>query len=175
MKRLMLVTGGLLLAASGSSLALAQATPSGVRGDLIAQLDDAGNKLAQLAQAIPQDKYSWRPAPGVRSIGEVLMHVTSANYFFAGSVGGRATPPDTTISDKRQVAEHVKGAFAHARSVIAGMSDADLDKPTTLMGRPYTYRSVLLLTVTHAHEHLGQMIAYARANAVTPPWSMAGN
>ena len=171
MKRFTLVS--LALALLSVPALLAQAAPAGVRGDLIAQLDDAGNKLAQLAQAIPQNKYSWRPAPGVRSIGEVLNHVASANVFFMTGVGARGTFPDTTVSDRAKVTEQLKAAFTHARSTMAGVSDADLDKPTKLMNMSFTYRSLLLLTVTHAHEHLGQLISYARANGVTPPWSAA--
>jgi uncharacterized damage-inducible protein DinB len=173
MKRFTLAALALALV-SGPTL-FAQAAPTGLRGDLIAQLDDAGNKLAQLAQAIPQDKYSWRPSQGVRSIREVLMHVTSANYFFAGGVGKQGTYPDSTTSDKAQVAEHVKRSFDHMRATIAGVTDADLDKSTKLMGQNFTYRGVLLLSVTHAHEHLGQLIAYARSNGVMPPWSAASN
>jgi len=172
MKRFIRAT--LVLALAPAVALVAQSAPTGVRGDLIAQLDDAGSKLAQLAQAIPQNKYTWRPAQGVRSVSEVLMHVTGANYFFAGSVGKQATYPDSTMTDRTQVAEQVKRSFAHMRATMAGVSDADLDKSTTLFGQTFTYRGVLLLAVTHAHEHLGQMIAYARANGVTPPWSMAG-
>jgi uncharacterized damage-inducible protein DinB len=173
MKRIPLVALAFTLV-SGPAV-LAQAAPTGLRGDLIAQLDDAGNKLAQLAQAIPQDKYAWRPAQGVRSVREVLMHVTNANYFFAGGVGRQTQYADSTISDKAQVAELVKRSFDHMHSTMAAVGDADLDKSTTLMGQNFTYRGVLLLAVTHAHEHLGQLIAYARANGVTPPWSASGN
>ena len=175
MKRSMMSALGVLLAGGVWSHALAQAAPAGIRGDLIAQLDAAGNKLAQLAQAIPQNKYAWRPAAGVRSIREVLMHVATSNYFFAGMVGPQAAYPDSTINDPAQVSDQIKRSFAHLRTLVTGMSDADLDKSTTMFGRPATYRSVLLLVVAHTHEHLGQAIAYARANGVTPPWSGGGD
>jgi uncharacterized damage-inducible protein DinB len=65
----------------------------------------------------------------------------------------------------------LRRSFDHVRTAVRAMSDADLDKPTTMFGQRTTYRNVLLTTVAHAHEHLGQLIAYARCNGVVPPWS----
>ena len=44
------------------------AAPAGFRADYVAEVDDVGKKLIDLAQAMPADKYGWRPAPGVRSV-----------------------------------------------------------------------------------------------------------
>lgn len=175
----LLPTLGLALAVGASPLS-AQQGPAGVRGDMLAQLDDAANKLAQLAEAIPQEKYAWRPAEGVRSMSQVFVHVASANFFFPTMVGvqpGSRPPRDAeqTITDKAQVVDWLKRSFDHARSAIRGVSDADLDKPVDMFGQKTTGRGVLLTMVSHAHEHLGQAIAYARSNGVVPPWSAAGN
>jgi len=155
------------------------AAPTGVRGEILAQFDDAATKLLQLAEAIPQEKYAWRPAAGVRSVSEVLMHVTGGNPFILGMAGVPALaglPPDgeRTVTDKAQVIEQLRRSSEYVRAAIRGMPDADLDEPATLFGRPSTKRNVLFLTATHAHEHLGQLIAYARTNGVVPPWSRAG-
>jgi uncharacterized damage-inducible protein DinB len=146
---------------------------------MVAQLDDAAGKLVQLAEAMPQEKYAWRPAEGVRSVSEVFVHVASANFFFPTMAGVQATsrPPrdaEKTVTEKAQVVDWLKRSMDHARSAIRGLTDADLDKPANMFGRPTTYRNVLLTMVSHVHEHLGQSIAYARMNHVTPPWSAAG-
>lgn len=168
----------LALVAAAASRASAQAAPAGVRADLIAQFDDAATKLAQLAQAIPQDKYTWRPGTGVRSVSEVLMHVTGGNYFiltFAGvkAPGGMPENMETAVTDRAQVLDQLQRSFEHVRAALRAMPEADLDKPTQMFGQQTTNRNVCLTTVTHAHEHLGQLIAYARMNGVVPPWSMA--
>jgi uncharacterized damage-inducible protein DinB len=178
MKSIALVTLGLITTVT---VAAAQATqtaaaPTGIRAELLAQLDDAAGKLQQLAEAIPQDKYSWRPGTGVRSAGEVLGHVTGANYYlltFAAVKAPADAPQSETVTDRAQAIQQMRRSFDHVRNVMRNFSDADLDKPTTMFGQQTTYRGVLLLTVTHAHEHLGQLIAYARSNGVTPPWSRA--
>jgi uncharacterized damage-inducible protein DinB len=183
MKRLVLALTATL--AAGSAVASAQAAPAaapaaaltGVRADMLAQLDDAASKIEQLAGAIGQDKYGWRPAQGVRSVSEVLMHVVGGNYYvltFAGVQPSTqlARDAEKSVTDKAQVAAALKQSFDHVRTAIRGAKDADLDKPTTMFGRQTTMRNVYLTTVSHAHEHLGQLIAYARSNGVVPPWSM---
>ncbi|MGH7530074.1 MAG: DinB family protein [Gemmatimonadales bacterium] len=165
----------LLALVPAAPLAAQTAAPTGVRGDLIAQLDEAATKLEQLGEAIPQDKYGWRPGTGVRSVGEVLMHVANGNYYLLGMAGISAPEgamgSENAVTDRAQVVERMRTSFEHVRNAIRGMSDAELDKPATMFGRQTTNRNVLLTTVSHAHEHLGQLIAYARTNGVTPPWS----
>jgi uncharacterized damage-inducible protein DinB len=146
---------------------------------MIAQFDDAATKLSQLAGAFGQDKYNWRPGAGVRSVSEVLMHLTGANYYvltFAGVQPSKqlARDAETSITDKAQVAAELTASFEHVRAALRRLPDADLDKPATMFGNQTTVRNVYLTVVTHAHEHLGQLIAYARSNGVVPPWSRAG-
>jgi uncharacterized damage-inducible protein DinB len=157
------------------------AAPAGIRGELEAQLADAERKLVALAEAIPQDKYGWRPAEGVRSVSEVFVHVAGANFMITGIAG---VPRDTsvritaeterTLTDKAAVVDLLRRSFAHVRQAVAQVPEAELDAAVQLFGRPSTKRGVFLLLATHAHEHTGQAIAYARMNGVTPPWSAGG-
>src|SRR5882724_4245997 len=77
--------------AQGNQSPNAATTASGPRAELLRQLDDAQQKLVALAEAIPQEKYSWRPGEGVRSVSEVYMHVAGANYLIPRAVG--VNPP----------------------------------------------------------------------------------
>ena len=178
MKSITYATLSLLTVVATASLAAqaAPAAPKGVRGDMLAQLDDAASKIEQLAGAIPDDKLSWRPSAGVRSVSEVVMHVTGGNYYlltFAGVKPPADAPQGEQMADRATGIAQLKRSFDHVRNAIRNVTDADLDKPTTMFGMQTTYRNVYLTTVTHAHEHLGQLIAYARSNGVTPPWSRA--
>ena len=178
MKPIALIAIGLVTLAPAATRVSAQAPAplKGVRGDMLAQLDDAASKLEQLAGAIPEDKLSWRPAAGVRSVGEVLMHVTGGNYYvtsFAGVKAPADAPQGENAASRAEAIAQLKRSFDHVRAAIRNTSDADLDKPATMFGQQTTVRNVYLTTVTHAHEHLGQLIAYARGNGVTPPWSRA--
>jgi uncharacterized damage-inducible protein DinB len=154
----------------------AQAPSSGFRAEFLKQLDEVSGKLIELAQAVPAEKYSWRPAEGVRSVSEVYVHVASSNYFLMKFIG-IDTPPDftrdmeKTITQKPQVIEAMKKSFDHVRQAILRTPDSDLDKTVELFGQNTTIRDVFFTTAMHMHEHLGQSIAYARMNGVVPPWS----
>jgi uncharacterized damage-inducible protein DinB len=177
-----LALSALALVLAGPSLAVAQgadpAAATGLRKELVGQLADAEQKLVALADAMPAEKYTWRPAAGVRSVSEVFMHVVGANYMIPGIAGVTRKPdmalsPDmeTKVTDKAQVVEMLKKSFAHARQAVMDVPDAQMDASVSLFGTPSTNRGVLVLMATHAHEHLGQSIAYARMNGIVPPWS----
>lgn len=147
---------------------------AGMKSDILANFDDTQKKIISLAEAVPADKYAWRPSEGVRSISEVYMHISGANYMIPAGLGvkppaGLTRDMEKTVTEKAKVMEHLRQSFEHARKVLDGVED--MSKPTKLFGRDNTYGGVALLIVTHLHEHLGQSIAYARSNKVTPPWS----
>ena len=159
-----------------AGVAAAQEAPAGFRGEVLADLAALEKKLVGLAEVTPQEKYSWRPGPGVRSISEVFMHVAGANFFIPGAIGvkppaGLTRDIEKTVTEKAKVIETLKQSFAHVRQAITDTPDADLDKSIKLFGRPSTTRAAISAMATHTHEHLGQSIAYARTNGVKPPWS----
>lgn len=162
----------------GQNTPPAHAAPtSGIRAEFLNELRTQEQKFVSLAQAIPQDKYTWRPAEGVRSISEVFLHVAAANFNLPKLIG--VPPPsdfkvqgfDKSTTDKTKIVQSIQDAFAHMREAVVNMPDSDLEKQVDLFGTKYTYRGVLLFVLRHNAEHLGQAIAYARMNGVVPPWS----
>ncbi|HLU25858.1 MAG TPA: DinB family protein [Longimicrobiales bacterium] len=152
---------------------------SGLRAELIRDVEQLEQKYVGLAEAM-RGKYGWRPADGVRSVSEVFMHVAAANFTMPSMAGiqpPRAeelpAPPRELekVTDEAKVLEVLKHSFMHARHAIARVPDAELEAAVNLFGREATKRAVFMTIVTHMHEHLGQLIAYARMNGVTPPWS----
>jgi uncharacterized damage-inducible protein DinB len=162
------------------ALVFAQATPkpkkiTGFRGEFLANFDDVQSKVMELAEAVPEKKYGWRPGKGVRSISEVYMHVAGANYYLSTFLG-KTLPSDVPkdiekITDKQRALVELKKSFDYLRGVVASEKDSDLDKPVKMYGTQTTRRGVLITALAHLHEHLGQSIAYARMNGVVPPWS----
>lgn len=147
------------------------------RASLLRSLDDATGKMLRLAEAIPEDKYGWRPMEGVSSVREVLVHVAATNYGLAERLG---TKPPAGV-DRRKLGEVMqtkaealvvlRSSVAHIRGVLATIPAADLTPEVTVFGAQAPRLRVALLPVDHAHEHLGQLIAYARMNRIVPPWS----
>jgi uncharacterized damage-inducible protein DinB len=182
---LMLLAATLLLANAQSNApqqATIIATPapptSGFRAEFLNELKYEEDRFVRLAQAMPADKYTWRPAEGVRSVSEVYLHVAAANYNIPRLFG--MPPPagfkvqgfDKSTSDKAKVIETLRLSFEHMRGAALNMSDADLEKQVDwLEGKKNTNRGVMVFILRHAAEHLGQSIAYARINGIVPPWT----
>ena len=180
-----LTTVGLLVIALGSARVAAQVNPykegtpgvTGYRGEVMAEVMIQEDKLTRLAEAIPAEKYTWRPSADTRSFAEVFLHISAANYNLYKLVG---TPPPAGIdikslekstTDKAKVVATLKDSFAHAKQAIKSMPDADLEKSMDWFGGKNTERGILLFIVRHAAEHLGQSIAYARFAGIVPPWT----
>jgi uncharacterized damage-inducible protein DinB len=150
----------------------------GVRGSILFQIDEAREKLIALANAMPADKYGWRPGEGVRTTGEVFNHVAAANFFlptFWGAKVPAGVNPQTLekemSGDKAKTIDALTKSFDSAREAILAVPEADLDHKIKLFGHEATVRDAMMVIASHAHEHLGQSIAYARSNGVVPPWS----
>jgi uncharacterized damage-inducible protein DinB len=150
---------------------------TGYRSEVLAEVMIQEDKFLRLAAAIPAEKYTWRPAPDVRSVAEVFLHVSAANFNLYKLVG---TPPpagldvkglEKSTTDKTKVMATLKDSFEHARKAITSMPDADLNKSLDWFGGKNTERGILLFVTRHAAEHLGQSIAYARSIGVVPPWT----
>jgi uncharacterized damage-inducible protein DinB len=175
----------LSMLAFGSIRAASQVNPykdgtpgvTGYRAEVMAEVMVQEDKLTRLAEAIPAEKYTWRPSNDTRSFAEVFLHISAANYNLYKLVG---TPPpagvdvknlEKSTTDKAKVTATLKDSFAHAKQAIKSMPDADLDKSMDWFGGKNTERGVLLFVVRHTAEHLGQSIAYARFVGIIPPWT----
>ena len=150
----------------------------GFRAEYLYQLDDVQKKITDLAQAVPAEKYTWRPAEGVRSISEVYMHIAGANFLFPSFVGHKSPAGldrdlEKKVTEKAKVLDVLKQSFDHIRQAVMKTPDADLDKAAKFFGHETTVRDIFLTAALHMHEHLGQSIAYARMNGVVPPWTAA--
>jgi uncharacterized damage-inducible protein DinB len=173
-----------------------KAAPAGnaaVRQEILNIYNSAANKALALAKAVPQDKMSWRPMEGVRSFGEVFVHIAGSTLLFCSHAGmkmpegplhdlasvymkrGFELPEifasEAAIKDKAQITAVMEQAIAAARGYIGKLPETDLDKQVDFFGRSLTLRSVLIAMDEHTGEHLGQAIAYARVNHIVPPWS----
>ena len=166
---------------------------SPLRQEILFGYDLGAQEALSLAKAVPEDKYSWRPMEGVRSFGEVFMHMAGSTLLF-GSMTGMKIPDgpahdlatvymkkgfempelfaaEAAVKDKAKILEIMEQSFQIGRDMIRNMPDADLDKSFSFFGRPMTQRGLLIFMGNHLNQHVGQSIAYARVNHIVPPWS----
>jgi hypothetical protein len=159
------------------------------RSAVFSDLLDTGKKLLSLAQATPEDKFTWRPSgDGAYSVSEVYLLAASqyyhlpytfgairaAGYEFEGDdvTGGRgAAPPfEKSTTSKDRVILELIDSFSYFKNIMPTLTDADLDKPITLSGRRTTPNGGLFLMATDLHEYLAQAVDYARQTGVVLPW-----
>ena len=158
---------------------------SGFQTDLLNHIEYVQKEIVDLENAIPDKKFSWRPAKGVRSVSEVYAHLAFANFMMA-QIAGIKLPEDITITGpadaekwektltgKKELSERLVRSFEFLKASVKELSDADLEKSVEFFGNPMTVRSLFMLILSHQHEHLGQSIAYARMAGVVPPWTAA--
>lgn len=180
------------LAAALSLLAIAAPVSSqeaemgaGFTADWMADFQRVGERLVQLAGAVPAEKYSWAPSDEVRPVSSVYVHVAFTNTFLPMALG--AAPPaglelpedmnpmammkewEASITEKADVIAKLQESLDYAAQAVPTITD--LETVVETFGFPGTKRAYLLILLNHAHEHLGQSIAYARSNGVVPPWS----
>ncbi len=134
------------------------------------------DKITSLAEAIPAEKYVWRPGEGVRSVSEIFVHIGRANYFIASLMGAKmpedlSRDAEKTMTDKSDIQKMLKDSFRFVKEFVSNYDTGNLDKSVKTPFGELTNRDLLLSITSHPHKHLGQAIAYARINGVVPPWS----
>lgn len=165
----------LLTLALGAAALHAQ--PAGIFQGWDGEFSHVSQQLIALAEATPAEKFTWRPAPGVRSMSEVYMHIAVANFFLLSRTGP-AMPADIkddtekTVTAKADVIAWLKRSFDAVKAAHPAVKPADMKRRVKVFGSfEGTVESVYLRIIVHNNEHMGQLIAYARMNGIVPPWS----
>jgi hypothetical protein len=149
----------------------------------IADVENLRSKFVGLAEAFPEDRYDWRPMEGTRSVRDVLILIAAeANVFPAhwdlpaaeGAAEGyqaESARLDRLAGTKALLIQELDRSFDHLARSLAGMSDEERAADGRTFGRDMKVDAGITLALSDMHEHLGQLIAYARMNRIVPPWS----
>lgn len=133
-------------------------------------------QLVELAEATPEDKFSWRPAKGVRSTSEVYMHLALANFYLLSVTGpklpeGLTLEMEKSVTSKADVINWLKRSLEAVKTARLAETPQDLKRKVKINGRDADVDGMYLRIIVHANEHMGQLVAYARMTGVVPPWS----
>jgi uncharacterized damage-inducible protein DinB len=166
----------LLLSLFLTAPALPAQAPEGIWQGYDGEWTHVSQQLIALAEATPPEKFSWRPATGVRSVSEVYMHIAIANFYLL-SVTGPKMPADLnenmekTITSKAEVVAWLKRSLEAVKTAHAATTPKDLDRKVKIADREANVDGMYLRIIVHANEHMGQLVAYARMTGVVPPLS----
>lgn len=135
------------------------------------------NRITSLAEAIPEEKYGWQPSEGVRSTAAQIVHTLTAAYGIPSMMGAEMPSNinweiEKTMTQKDEILKNLKESFESAANFLINYDTANFDKIVKTPFGEFTQRNMILILNNHYHEHLGQLIVYARSNGVIPPWSV---
>ncbi len=155
-------------------------TPSyDMKAQALLDLETMQKKFVDLANAVPADKLTWRPSADSRSFAEVFLHVAAERYGILGMMGAEAPAGvdrkalEKSTTDRVRIVEELNKSWDFAEKTIKGMNNAEFAKLLPKLGPQANAGDVVYILVADNHEHLGQSIAYARENGITPPWTIA--
>jgi uncharacterized damage-inducible protein DinB len=158
------------------------APPAAAAADVLFSLASLESEVMQLAEAVPEVKYSWRPGPGVRTFQQVFLHIASGNHLILNIAQGAESGDIQKIADqngkieqgpinKEKTLKALTEAFGEIHAYLDEVRASALTHDMEFFGQKTTRRGILIWLDTHMGEHLGQAIAYARMNGIKPPWS----
>ena len=147
-------------------------------------IDGLRKKFMALAKAVPVDKLAWRPMEGTRSFREVFAHV-AAEGNTETAMFGRPLPAgslaDFDAEEARlkklpddQLIAVMDRAMQSLSTTLGGLTLAQINSPIRYYGQSTLPRVATTYTLNDLHEHLGQLVAYARMNSIVPPWTRKG-
>lgn len=154
-----------------------ESAPTTYQQEFAGSMSYSQGQIVKLIDAIPQDKYTWRPDEGVRSVSEVLLHIAASTYNLSSALGkplpeGLDTQNlEKSTTNKDEILKYINEAYAFATTAVAEVKDDQMNDMVTLPFGNFTKRSLIMIVATHSYEHKGQLIAYTRVNGITPPWS----
>lgn len=170
----------MVVALALAGTALHAQIPEGVFQGFDGEWGHVSRQLIALAEATPADKFSWRPAPGVRSMSEVYMHAVLTNLYLLSFTGQKLPPeiksPDfeKKVTAKTDVVSWLKRSLEAVKTAHTSIKPEELQRKVKVANLEAPVEGVYLRIIVHANEHMGQLIAYARMNGITPPWSKRG-
>lgn len=128
-----------------------------------------------IADAMPEDKWSYKPTPPQRTFGEQVMHIVTTDLFLLGALGAKtpAPPINKAATSKGDVMAALKQSMAYGEAVLKEFNDQTLLErvPGLFMGPTASRLRIIYFSIAHSQDIYGQMVVYLRLNGVTPPAS----
>jgi len=167
-----------LAVVSAAAAPLAAQPAANAAGAKVQWMSEAmANNILKSAEQMPEEKYSYRPTPEVRTFGEIVGHVAGAQNMICAVALGEQPPAEDAVeksaTTKAALIEALKASIAYCARAYA-QSDAATQQPVEMFGMKTTRFGALVLNATHNGEHYGNLVTYLRINGMVPPSSQGG-
>ena len=136
------------------------------------QLPRFAKNIVAAAEALPAEKYGFKPSPEMNSFGHVVMHIAQSNNGLCSKISGMAAP-EVTIADtdsKEKLVAALKASFDYCTTALEKVDDSKLGDQMMLFGsRPFSRAGVLIVLSDDWYDHYGALAIYLRLNGILPP------
>src|ERR1700738_3410224 len=132
------------------------------------------NAVVGAAQKMPEENYSFKPTPEVRSFGQLVGHVADASYAIGAKAIGEASPAkdiEKTKTSKADLVAALQGGVAYCNKAFDSMTDAKGSEMVKFFNFNLARLSLLSINTAHTDEHYGNMVTYLRLKGIVPPTS----
>ena len=154
--------------------------PRSIAGSISGTLQFAEGNFLGVAEAMPENKYSFVPTAGkfddVRSFGEQVKHVACAQFAFFNEFEGKKPPEDCEkgghepAKTKPELIKYLKDSFDYSNHVLATLTAKNaLERVEGRYAGPNTKLGISVVAVWHITDHYGQLVEYLRMNGIVPP------
>jgi len=176
MKKTLLIPVLLIAAAATAQTPATQTAPAQIKNPVSSALRDIlpGRQKNTIAavEAMPADKFNYKPTPDQMTFGHLVAHMVVANNTFCSKVADVAAPKveeakETDAKDKLVAA--LKASFDFCADAIAKMDDSKLGETTELFGSQASHASASLRLAGSWADHYAEAAMYLRLNGLTPP------
>jgi uncharacterized damage-inducible protein DinB len=162
-----------IMVAVGTSSLFAQSTSPGMAKELVAAWERAAADMIDVAEAMPEDRYDFKPTPELRTFGDQLIHVAAVVQRFIDTAKGTKSEsgqPHNTMT-KAQVVGLVKQTLQAGQEMMASLTDAQLLEPVKFPfgDRMVTRYGFWMGPLYPVADHYGQLVIYLRLNGIVPP------
>jgi hypothetical protein len=133
--------------------------------------------LSKTAEKVPEDLWSFKPTPDVRSFGQLIGPVADAQFSICAAAAGEKAPQsgiEKSMTAKAALSKALNESIAYCDKVIAGMDDKKGMEVTKFFTGPSTRLGVLSFNTAHSYEHYGNLVTYMRLKGIVPPSSEKG-
>jgi uncharacterized damage-inducible protein DinB len=128
--------------------------------------------VLRAAEKMPEENYAFKPVPEVRSFGQVVWHIVTAQQVLCSTVKGVPNPasgPEKT--SKADVVAALKDSIAACDATFENLSDANAADSLKIYGESRTRLTAMYMLCFHGYEHYGNMVTYMRLKGLVPPTS----
>ncbi|HEV1995123.1 MAG TPA: DinB family protein [Candidatus Acidoferrum sp.] len=174
----MLMAGGVAAAQQAAAPAEAQKMAemgtivSPVSGAVKGQLARFSKNMVAAAEAMPAEKYGFKPSPEMNSFGHLVMHIAQSNNLFCSKISG-AAPPDVKYAEsdpKDKLVAALKASFEYCTTALEKVDDSKLGDQMMLFGnRPASRAAAMIFLYGSWTDHYATEAIYLRLNGILPP------